>query len=1342
MDTCFDALSRADVDGNLLLTQGEYVQAVRSLVSGGGADDLGEFFEFPAELSGAFSSRAPTVAADGIQRVVPIIAFGADDGAAAGSISFTDATRDEVVAEENFCRDIYVGLSVALGVEPVSMLDCKIALTSGDRNRDNALSEQEYSYFLNNLSGGIVPASTPFESLSVAVQTVFNNFKDPTMGSVNVFGSKPGQASLVSQQQELFLSDFCQQSALAVQIADNKRPSPAPTPATTQLEDCIASISASDANQDSLLAQNEYLTFLNILTNDKYAGVQQFASLPQVLQLNYMNLVAPGNTEIGIAGSGANQVPTIEEKQHLKDICEFTDLAIQTAAADEIGVSMPSSRPTQRPVPSIPPATSPTTTLPPFPGPVLTAPPSPAASTAPTIAPDRPATGADSSIPFKKCASLLYASDINNDNYLNQNEYTTFVNLLASPIWFGQEFETLPQLLQDHFTSEISADDGRIEIDGSNPIDQPATSEQEAALKAFCESTVITIERVVEEGGGSDISTKPPPTASVRSAIYNAYSISNEVGLTAADLQSGPNRQAINDGYDAFVVDQFGDFLSDTQSRRMESVLLRRRYSATDRRRVLHPHSQSSVQLLSDQTETYLVVDSECPDGFAGDCQMVYGKFLIETTNIADSDSLVKALGTKVQLSITDELQPYIVSAFPDVQVSVEKASPLDEVEPPPTQPPSQSTEQLPEGASAGYIAGSVISILFAIIVLAGISWWIWKGEDFSCPLGISCCWPVSQTTKLDDNQEPKRRSSKKAVEDLEKSNTSNGKSEEIAEPVKQAGEEKEDLTEVGNKSWSAKNYFAQFEEMFSPNRGKRAEVSFFGKEGEMPELSTSSAQDSVGPISLPDVSGRSDVSSSTLDFPEYEYRSEEYQSDDLMLPPNILLGPVAHTSASNVDYGYNEDIVLPPLQQSSGSSEGPETSTEAVNEQESPFDNQPAWGQAGPASYTSRSSSQSTPLSYAESSTSEGTPQREPAYERQIQSLVHEVVPESEDNIGPIMQHFAGREEVLIETLAAMQRSSVQHDATADDVQSCTAEEENVPSSQPSSSFPPSDLERDNSQSFAPPSPEHRSSVATTASEAEIRRRQRLRELVEKLLEEVAPEQLENVDEMMDRFAGRESELLNALQMMRQRSPSRRARKGVHKSKTVQKKQRSGSPKGASPSYGAEIASASTFETRNHQSDEEKVEEREEGDSDDESSSYDENYREESSSEDDDEGAGEDPDTLSPSAGGDSGGPSFSCSHSGTGHSFYDGSDGNDEEDGQTGGTERGGGGGAGHRTGAAGRSARRDDVADAAAGTRSRTVDRDSRRRRDDADVTAGATSSPPQPSRRRNRTRRRNK
>ena len=79
--------------------------------------------------------------------------------------------------------------------------------------------------------------------------------------------------------------------------------------------------------------------------------------------------------------------------------------------------------------------------------------------------------------------------------------------------------------------------------------------------------------------------------------------------------------------------------------------------------------------------------------------------------------------------------------------------------------------------------------------------------------------------------------------------------------------------------------------------------------------------------------------------------------------------------------------------------------------------------------------------------------------------------------------------------------------------------------------------------------------SVSQASSPSKAKKREELRSQVEELVRRVVPEEIENVDEMMLQFRGREEELVETLRTMQERAVAQKARQGAQKAAKIDAK-------------------------------------------------------------------------------------------------------------------------------------------------------------------------------------------
>ena len=223
---------------------------------------------------------------------------------------------------------------------------CNVDLSISDSYQNDLLDESDYVKFVNRLSSNEY-ANYQFEQLPTNIKNNFHRFaiKD---GQVDITGSKPGQR--VSVEQDRFLNAFCCETHLAVQhpeISNTEAPVSQPngsiTPAPTfDLFFCQRSMASSDLDRDDGLTEEEYVIFLNRLTNNNYVG-QTYDDLDSILQENFLNLIG-NDGKINIYGSKPGQATNADEENALISICVETGNALN-------GESLPTD--TKTPAPTI-----------------------------------------------------------------------------------------------------------------------------------------------------------------------------------------------------------------------------------------------------------------------------------------------------------------------------------------------------------------------------------------------------------------------------------------------------------------------------------------------------------------------------------------------------------------------------------------------------------------------------------------------------------------------------------------------------------------------------------------------------------------------------------------------------------------------------------------------------------------------------------------------------------------------------------------------------------------------------------------------------------------------------
>ena len=1186
--TCMSKLSQADADGNQELIQSEYVSFIRALSMSTVSD---EFYNYPAELSGAFTQRKSSTDADAGVSIV-----GSDT---------TDTTQIQGV--QSFCRDVYKGLASALAL-PLDNTTCIRSYILGDGSRDDSLSEDEYSRFLATLTSNI-SSSAAYSDLKEPLPAYFEDFASATTGSLNVNGSKPSSTSSVDQSQLDYLTDFCTVSVVGTALSltgstttpASEAPAPAPVPAPTSnsggtpttdggsfvpsfsFYECTSAMAYSDLSRDAVLDESEYVRFLNRLSGGKYESSSGDAlaksELPQALQDNYDTLAA-GGSGINVTGGTRPGVPPSDtEEIQLQEICLATDEALQAASGNN---------PQPSPVTPSGPTTSPPVTAPP-------GTPAPSAASTP------------SGLTYALCVRNIMLSDTSRDNALDQTEYVKFLNLGADRAWISLSYEELEPILQQNFDS--FAVNGVISVVGYNP-NVNATSEQESHLVRFCSQSRTAIESALNGGGTWPPTSAPAPPST--QTIYNAYLTSNTAGLTAKGLRVGPTRQALNDAYNVFVTEQVQIYLTSLTRK----LGLRGRVGDSERRL-----SQASVSLNTASILTYLVGDSPCPATVAGaSCQTVYANFSVNVENVPDPKIVVDALTGQLQAAMATDMQRFVtaaVTATPNavaMQVNgpAAKTTP-DETNPPPSPAPAPTPANSGGGGSSpGKTAAAIIGFILLIGLCAGGAIYLhkkgYKVSDF-----LSWLPPIPGFSGSDK--------AKKEVDSKNVGGTVDGGS-------------RDGSTHLDDEGGLDNNGFGTFETVTTPDKANFYKNSENGEgsssvdfmEAEDSESADFSVVEQGTPVG--NQTGKSGVFNA---FGLGKNKKATGGLDDSygdLQNPEAINENAAHDFA---DYSFDDPTadfehkngngsVGDLFEKSDGFASGAKDM--AWGGEANEWDG--AWGAgnggegSAPATRQSgRSSVSGSERSDDDSRSGSESEESESYFERKTSGDRGPTV-EAPDNLVHLdsMVEQGNWDEAM--AAKAKFEGGFDLDEGSNPSRPSLEESEGLSLSESRSSADDFAEGMNADSGVAGVGDESVQDSHLSLTSEEVRRRDQFRQQVENLVRKIVPDELDNVSAMMDQFSGREAELINTLQNMKERTTTQRARKAIHKSKGIPQRENPAFAAGGADGSAA-IAAASTLGVRKDEveddgADDQYEEGADEGDyyDDDDARSYDEEYADE----------------------------------------------------------------------------------------------------------------------------------
>lgn len=1265
---CIQQIQWSDYDSNQRLSRSEYAAAIEEL--SGGEINIG-FLDLPFKIQEAFHS------ASSYSDLEPFIDLRDEDsvGSICGTIQgavdhvmhmqqladMPQPTQNlQIYPTPSRSPQISIGLDFETSRRLQTLQQCYIAMSISDSNRDNSVSSLEYVRFINQLSSQAYSSSN-YPNLPAPLQANFDEFKG-TNGSIDVTGSKPGQAP--TGEQEVALASICDTTIL---LLDNllaepatPPPGPAPGPATTSApvggsgstvdcdgtidrSRCNIALSIADLSRDDLLTQVEYVRFINRLSQNAYIGVD-YLSLPGNLVVNFNKFALTGG-QIDVTGSKSGSTPTGDQNVFIDSLCCETDFAVQNPEAPTTQAPV---TPTPAPIGDIPTAPSPATaTLPPTFIPALcrsamassdfdqnakldkeeyvrylnrltrndflglefgeldslmqinfnnliggdgqivifgTRPnqdadaqqeefiericldtaialnggeggtPAPATQT-PTRAPQVPVP---TQVPqtlaptfnFISCRTAMASSDFNRDDMINEEEYVRFLNRLTKNSLIGLNFEDLESPLPENFVS-LAKVDGQINIVGSKP-GQTVPDEQQDFLEQLCVDTAVALSRVGETLSPTRAPVTPaiPDTPTVPSPtmpnlpegiaeVYNSFIVSNIEGLAAKQLQSGANRDDLDNGYETFAMQSVEKLVED--QRRLQKL---ENPSSLRRRRLVST-------FVADSDEIYLLQDVECPDASAEnlDCQVAFAKFQVNVDDDEDPGAISEIYTDSTQKFIAaGALQLALLERDDRTRLTIVKESfPVSSTFSP-SQAPIGATTSAPvakeedgDGGGGG-VVGIVVGIIVAIVVI-GLLAYAYKKGWISMPSGDSLNTGDKKKTKRkktddDDDDDDEfggdERDDDDGSEDKDKGNTFGLE----AKKDNAFGDDDGDPFGAKEQATDEKKGFG------------------FGRKKDKKENKGDDDNNAFGEPGKTDTFGENDEN---LDFGDYAFDEPSITQDRQEAletgsaggnETNMFETPESPGGGA----GFGGDFF-------GGSEPGWGATEPAAGEGDNFFSAAGGFGeddaksqgsQSGSGSYTSSDDS-----TYESNAVGEGDEEGDPEGSEGSESEDgtkeegSTIVSESSRSMPADLRRKSENMDAMIEAgnWDAIANAATEFEGGSPN-NSKNSREGSVRNPE---SIAEGDEDEDDSYSGSG-SQSGSDDGETTATSLHTEAREKRAEYqaqVEALVRLVVPDELGKVDAMMEQFEGREAELVSTLQTMQERSATQRARAAVHKSKT-----------------------------------------------------------------------------------------------------------------------------------------------------------------------------------------------
>mmetsp|Transcript_18596 Transcript_18596/g.28111 ORF Transcript_18596/g.28111 Transcript_18596/m.28111 type:complete len:586 (-) Transcript_18596:2768-4525(-) len=228
---------------------------------------------------------------------------------------------------------------------------CMVAILTSDSDdidaEDNGLSKREYLNFLHKLSQDTYECET-YQELPAALQDIFDSYSSQSQlnnstikqGPSKILITKILPGELGNQTQDQFLFDLCfDVHEVMEQGGNNCNVSPIANlrqAISTSIRDlrsvsslqCFSALSAADENESKQMEAEEYVIFVNRLSNDGFKNFT-FLELPEVIQRVFHNWST--NSAIDVSDSTPGSNPSQGQLNFLKQVCDDTGTAIGLA---------------------------------------------------------------------------------------------------------------------------------------------------------------------------------------------------------------------------------------------------------------------------------------------------------------------------------------------------------------------------------------------------------------------------------------------------------------------------------------------------------------------------------------------------------------------------------------------------------------------------------------------------------------------------------------------------------------------------------------------------------------------------------------------------------------------------------------------------------------------------------------------------------------------------------------------------------------------------------------------------------------------------------------------------
>ncbi len=560
---------------------------------------------------------------------------------------------------------------------------CLTSMQASDQNGNNLMESSEYPVFIDGILEGAY-AETPFDELDPLFQTAFNE-NAVVRESINIFGAKPGESP--DADQTSYLRQVCSAAGQADLDLAGGETTPVPAPAGSETTspapmapglvspECQAAIEVGGS-----WSQDSYALFVQKLAPSLDGD---YETLPYLLQDNY-KWIMNGEESIMIPDTPYGEAYTrficdrtqrlIDQPEKGQTMEEQCTIALKVASSDGSTLSQDEYVVFLNQLSGFAWEGIQFDALDLLLRDVFeeneTEGKAVASSNEFCVAVSQAleATRSDNAF-YQQCTISLIGANTDLDSSVSTAEYAELFSALDG----GTDDAAFDDLSDNaRVNYELLAEDNGIQVPGL--LAPNRTQEESESLRGLCDS-IEAIINVPDDSGNA-----------TRVTVFNAFVLQNDLGFTQRDMEIGVLRNTLESAYRNFVTAQVAKLVKPTGDRR----------------------KLSGSVLLDDTIRLYRFEDIQCPSGASGSCQRAYGSFDVEANQ--DNSILSSEYSLATQAAIDDgALQDEVTKLDPDFELVVHSSSEV--LRPDEGVYPSAST-----GEKDNTVLVSVLTILFGAL--------------------------------------------------------------------------------------------------------------------------------------------------------------------------------------------------------------------------------------------------------------------------------------------------------------------------------------------------------------------------------------------------------------------------------------------------------------------------------------------------------------------------------------------------------------------------------------------------------------------------------------------------